>query len=356
IHVSKKFRDVAVSANFEAGGGCTALFGASGAGKSTIINMIAGLTVPDSGRIEIDGALLFDSQKKINLPPEKRGIGYVFQDSRLFPHLTVLKNITYGLKKGEDRRKAAEISDFLGITPLLHRYPKNLSGGEKQRVALGRALLSSPKILLMDEPLASLDAVRRDELVEYILSLKEFSIPIIYVTHTLEEIMRLADYLAVMDGGKLVKIGETLEVVNSGLFIERLTPKEFGTVCAGKVLQSGSNGATVEFLGHRLELAGVFLKADQSVRFRIPALDAALSLEKPATSARNIFVGKVLAIRLNQEIADILTDIGGVSVWARITRHSIEEMNIKLADRVFITVKSVAVAQHIWSTTSIKGF
>ncbi|MDR2400736.1 MAG: molybdenum ABC transporter ATP-binding protein [Deferribacteraceae bacterium] len=348
ISVVKKFKDIAVSAEFEAGDGCTVLFGTSGAGKSTVINMIAGLATPDSGRIVVDGAILFDSREGINLPPNKRRAGYVFQDSRLFPHLTVLKNLTYGYKKSESRLNVSDIADFLGITRLLDRYPKNLSGGEKQRVALGRALLCSPKILLMDEPLASLDSGRRNELVEYISSLKEFSIPIIYVSHTLDEIMRLSDYLGIMENGKLIRTGTALDVINSTDFLDRLSAKEFGSVCCGKVMESGENEAAVDFCGHRMELAGTVLTHGQTVRFRTPAIDVLLSLEKASTSARNNFAGSVSEIRIKEQIADVLVDIGGASIWARVTKRSLAEMGLEEGRKVFIMVKSVAAAQYVW--------
>jgi molybdate transport system ATP-binding protein len=349
INVVKKFKDITISAEFEAGNGCTALFGPSGAGKSTLINMIAGLATPDSGRIVLDGRVLFDSSKGINIPPEKRSAGYVFQDSRLFPHLTVYKNLAYGLRKNENKAKIGEIADFLGIAHLLDRYPKNLSGGEKQRVALGRALLCSPAFLLMDEPLASLDANRREELVEYISNLKGFSIPIVYVTHTLDEIMRLSDYLGIMEGGKLVRTGAAQDVINSADFLDRLSPKEFGSVCLGRVIDSNENEAELSFGGHKLELAGTTLKAGQTVRFRVPAIDVILSLEKLSASARNNFAGTVSEIRLKDHIADILVDIGGAALWARITKRSLEEMSLTAGQKVYTMVKSVAAAQYVWN-------
>jgi molybdate transport system ATP-binding protein len=355
VNVIKKFKDITISAEFEAENGCTALFGVSGAGKSSVINMIAGLAIPDSGRIVVDGRVLFDSETGVNLPPEHRNAGYVFQDSRLFPHMTVLKNLEYGMKKGEKRLKAGEVAEFLGITHLLSRYPKNLSGGEKQRVAVGRALLCSPKFLLMDEPLASLDGTRRDELVDYISGLKEFSIPVIYVTHTLDEIMRLSDYLGIMDGGKLIRVGRALEVINSVDFLDRIALKEFGSVCQGVVRESGENGAAVDFCGHTMELAGAALSKDQTVRFRIPALDVILSLEKAPTSARNNFAGVITEIRRANQIADILADIGGFSVWARITARSLEEMRLEIGKRVYIMVKSVAAAQYVWAFKEFGG-
>jgi molybdate transport system ATP-binding protein len=188
--------------------GITALFGPSGAGKSSIINMVAGLNKPDSGNIIIRGRCLFDSASGINVPPEKRNIGYVFQESLLFPHLSVKGNLFYGRRRA---RPGADCADFdqvlglLGIQQLLSRKPKTLSGGEKQRVSFGRAVLSNPDILLMDEPLASLDEARKEEMLPFIKGLNtQFNIPILYVSHSLEEILALTDNVIKLANGKIV--------------------------------------------------------------------------------------------------------------------------------------------------------
>jgi molybdate transport system ATP-binding protein len=196
--------------------GVTALFGRSGAGKTSVINMVAGLAKPDKGRIIVNDEPLFDSEKRINVPPEKRRIGYVFQEGRLFPHLTVRANLTYGRELTPPARRYVDLDQvvaLLGIESVLSRRPAKLSGGEKQRVAIGRALLTSPSLLLMDEPLASLDAERKAEVLPFIARLsREFSIPILYVSHSLEEILSLTDTLVLMAEGRVVAAGpiETL--------------------------------------------------------------------------------------------------------------------------------------------------
>lgn len=188
--------------------GVTAFYGPSGAGKTTIINMIAGLSRPDAGRIVMNGRLLFDSGRGVDLPPERRRVGYVFQDARLFPHLSVRGNLTYGMRllpKPERYVHFDQVVQLLGIDSIIERRPAKLSGGEKQRVAIGRALLCSPAILLMDEPLASLDSGRKSEVLPFISRLgRDFSTPIIYVSHIMEEIDQLADHLVLVEGGAAV--------------------------------------------------------------------------------------------------------------------------------------------------------
>jgi molybdate transport system ATP-binding protein len=206
-----------VDASFTTNGtGITALFGRSGAGKTSVINMIAGLLQPNEGTIRINGTTYFDSRAGVDLPPNKRRFGYIFQDGRLFPHLSVKSNLSYGMKlvSPSDRYvKFEPVVELLGIEHLLNRRPAKLSGGEKQRVAIGRALLTSPRLLLMDEPLASLDEERKAEVLPFIARLPmEFSVPILYVSHSMEEILKLADTLVIMESGRAVAVGSTKEV------------------------------------------------------------------------------------------------------------------------------------------------
>lgn len=197
-----------------------ALFGPSGAGKTSVISMIAGLIRPDSGKIKLNGSTFFDSQVGTNMPPEQRRIGYVFQDGKLFPHLTVKSNLEYGMKlvpKIHRQVNFDEVVDLLGIRSLLFRRPARLSGGEKQRVAIGRALLTSPKLLLMDEPLASLDTDRKQEVLPFVRSLKEvYNIPIIYVSHLPEEVASIADRVLVLRAGRLEAFGGIDLILKNG--------------------------------------------------------------------------------------------------------------------------------------------
>ncbi len=213
IHVTRRQGDFLVDAAFEgAEPGVTALFGPSGAGKTSVINMVAGLLRPDAGRIAVNGLCLFDSGRGIDLPPERRRIGYVFQDGRLLPHLTVRANLAYGMRLTPAHQRFVTfdaVVDLLGIGHLLDRRPARLSGGEKQRVAIGRALLTSPAMLLMDEPLASLDAARKAEVLPFIMRLsREYTVPILYVSHMKGEILSLADRLVIMANGRVVACGD----------------------------------------------------------------------------------------------------------------------------------------------------
>ncbi len=208
VNLVKRLGPLMVEASFSCRSpGVTALSGPSGAGKTSVVNMLAGLLTPDEGSIVLEGRTLFDSRSGVNLPPERRRVGYVFQEGRLFPHLSVRGNLRYGLRLTPRPERWADfdqVVDLLGLGGLLERWPGRLSGGEKQRVAIGRALLASPRLLLMDEPLASLDARRKDEVLGYLARLAgALSIPTVYVSHQPEEILRLADCVALMENGLL---------------------------------------------------------------------------------------------------------------------------------------------------------
>jgi molybdate transport system ATP-binding protein len=196
--------------------GITALFGPSGVGKTSVVNMIAGLSRPDSGRIVLGGRVIYDAEEGIHVSPDGRGIGYIFQDGRLFPHLTVQGNLVYGMKLvPEDRRYVGldQVVDLLGIRSLLGRRPAKLSGGEKQRVAIGRAFLCSPALLLMDEPLASLDGPRKEEVLPFIAKIcRKFSTPVLYVSHSVSEITRLAHQVVILDNGRVAASGPAEEL------------------------------------------------------------------------------------------------------------------------------------------------
>ena len=205
VHLRRGGFDLSVA--FHAAPGLTALFGPSGAGKTSVLNMIAGILKPDRGRIAVDGQVLFDSQTRVDLKPEHRRVGYIFQDARLFPHMSVEANLLYGYKLTAGARYAApdHIIDLLGIGALRARRPASLSGGEQQRVAIGRAILASPRLLLMDEPLAALDDARKQEILPYIERLRdEVKIPILYVTHTRAEVDRLAAAVIKIENGRVV--------------------------------------------------------------------------------------------------------------------------------------------------------
>jgi molybdate transport system ATP-binding protein len=219
VDVQKRLGQFALVAKFAAEAGATALFGPSGSGKTTITNLIAGLIVPDRGRIALDDLVLFDSATRTNVPPHRRRIGYVFQEGRLFPHLTVRRNLDYGRWMSGIARDAAELERIvvlLDIGPLLDRRPGTLSGGERQRVAIGRALLMRPRLLLLDEPLASLDAGRRHEILPYLLRLRDdANVPMLYVSHQPAELRQIATAVVRIDAGRVAAQGG-LELLAAG--------------------------------------------------------------------------------------------------------------------------------------------
>jgi molybdate transport system ATP-binding protein len=210
VDVEKQLGEFAVCAKFETTGGVTALFGPSGSGKTSIVSMVAGLVTPDRGRIQYDRTLLFDSGGSLNEPPHRRHIGYVFQDGRLFPHMTAARNLDYGRRMYRlppDTAERARVIEMLDIGRLLGRRPGNLSGGERQRVAIGRALLMQPRLLLLDEPLASLDTARKREIFPYLLRLRDERVPMIYVSHQAAEVRRIATTIVRVDRGRVTGIG-----------------------------------------------------------------------------------------------------------------------------------------------------
>lgn len=217
VDIEKRLGDFSLAVRFEIGGGLTALFGPSGAGKTSVLNAIAGLLKPDRGLIEVGARTLFDSARGIDLAPEARRIGYVFQDGRLFPHLSVQRNLLYGFNRRPRLERWIELApvvELLDIGRLLKRKPGTLSGGEQQRVAIGRALLAQPQALLMDEPFASLDQARRQEILPYVERLRDhFAIPILYVSHDLAEVTRLAHTIVHMSEGRV----STIDVADSML-------------------------------------------------------------------------------------------------------------------------------------------
>jgi len=357
INVKRRLGDTHLDVQFQSDGGLTAFFGRSGSGKTSLVNLLAGLDTPDAGIIEVGGVSLYDSVNAINIPPEKRRLGYVFQDSRLFPHMSVNGNLRYGMRFAprhdtgdEQHQDFGEIVDLLGLTTLLERQPASLSGGEKQRVAIGRALLACPRLLLMDEPLASVDAGRKSEIIAFIENLRDqLEIPIVYVTHDLAEVIRLADTMVILDNGRAVASGD-VENIMSRLDLRPLTGRyEAGAVIAAVVVRHDEEFGLTElgFAGNSLWVPRLDLASGASLRVRIRARDVSLSRARPEdTSILNIFEGKIVEITEDEgPQQEILIDIG-TPLIARITRKSLKQLNLQTGDTVFTMVKAAAIDRH----------
>ena len=364
LNVQRRTGDFAIDVKIEAGPGITALFGKSGAGKSTVVAMLAGLIKPDSGHIRVDGHTLFDSAQGIDIAPEHRHVGYVFQDARLFPHMSVAKNLRYGLNRLEPAKRTEtfeRVISLLGLESLLQRRPANLSGGEKQRVAIGRALLSNPRILLMDEPLASLDAARKSEILPYIERLAtDFELPVVYVSHAVEEVVRLSDTLVLISNGHVAAQGDVEEIMGR-IDLGPLTGRyEAGAVLTPSVeAQVSEHHLTkLSLLGHDMFVPAVDLALGQRVRLRVRARDVSLALTRPeGTSILNILPCTVREIQSGPgshvEVALSVTPRGAdtptsnpQTVLARITQKSLTDMKLKTGKPVHALIKAVAIDRH----------
>ena len=353
VDVRRRFGEFLLEARFTAEGAVTALFGRSGSGKTSLVNLLAGLETPEQGRIVVDGRVLFDSQAGIDVAPEHRRLGYVFQEARLFPHLSVQGNLVYGMRlvpPAERHQDFDAVVELLGLRPLLRRRPHALSGGEKQRVAIGRALLASPRLLLMDEPLASLDAPRKEEILPLIEDLRDhLGVPIVYVSHMMEEVVRLADTLVLLSDGRVAAVGG-VEELSGRLDLRPITGRhEAGAVLAATVTGHDQTFGLSElsFHGNRLLVPLLDLPPGSGLRVRIRARDVALCLTPPAdTSILNVFSGVVKEIEASDRPqVDVLLDVGAPLI-ARITRRSVAALGLEPGKPVHALVKAVAIDRH----------
>lgn len=350
VALHHRFPGFALDVAFEAPPGLTALFGRSGSGKTSVINAVAGILRPDQGRISADHAVLLDTSKAINLPPHRRRLGYVFQDARLFPHLTVQQNLRYGRwfapkAPGPDFE---QITDLLGLQSLLQRRPTALSGGEKSRVAIGRALLSNPALLLMDEPFAALDDTRKAELLPYIEALRDRTkTPILYVSHALPEVARLATTLVVLDHGKVLRAGPASDLLADPDLAPAMGLRDAGAVLAAAITAQDADGLTqLQTAGGPIWLPRIASPIGAILRLRIAAQDVILSRSRPeGLSALNILAGTVREIRLTDQGALIQIALGPEHLLARITHRSAQALNLAPGLPIFAIVKSVAAAQ-----------
>jgi molybdate transport system ATP-binding protein len=349
VSLRHRFPGLTLDLDFEAPSGLTVLFGRSGSGKTSIVHAVAGLLRPDSGRITANGAVLLDTARAINLPPHKRRLGYVFQEARLFPHLTVAQNLAFGrwfAPKAPDQ--TARIVALLGIGPLLHRRPAALSGGERQRVALGRAILSNPRLLAMDEPLAALDEARKAEILPYLERLRdETQLPILYVTHSAAELARLATTVVLIEAGRVTRAGPAAELLADPTTAPALGLREVGAILVAKVAAQEGDGLTrLDTSAGPLWLPRLHAPLGHALRIRILAQDVLLALERPSgISALNILPATITNIRAGEGPGALVQlQVGREKMLARITQRSATSMNLQPGLQVHCVLKAVSVA------------
>jgi molybdate transport system ATP-binding protein len=341
-----------LQASFRSDGRLTALFGRSGSGKTTLVNAIAGLVRPQRGRIAVDGVVLLDTEAGVFVRKHRRQIGYVFQEGRLFPHLSVRQNLQFG-RWFAGRRDSMPASgfdavvDLLGIRDLLKRRPGGLSGGEKQRVAIGRALLAQPRLLLMDEPLASLDEARKAEILPYIERLRdEAGVPIVYVSHAVREVARLATTIVVLEEGRVASNGSLRETLGDRLAVSVRSDRESCTILEGRIAEHDERfGLThVETPAGTLHVPRLTGDVGATVRVLVMARDVMLSVNRPdGISALNVLPGTVEDVAAGDGAwVDVRLRCGEADLLARLTRRSVEELGLQPGRSAFALVKSMS--------------
>lgn len=350
IAIRHDFPGFTLDATLSAPPGITALFGRSGSGKTTIVNAVAGLLMPDEGRIAAGDWVLLDTARGIRLKPHRRRLGYIFQEGRLFPHLTVRQNLRYGAwfaPKDAPREKTGRVVELLGIGHLLERRPGALSGGEKQRVSIGRALLSAPRLILADEPLAALDEARKAEILPYFERLRdEVNIPILYVSHSASEVARLATTVAALEEGRVVAQGPAAEVLGNPAVLPA-GAREAGAVLSATITAHHADGLTeLSAGGLPLFLPRIDQPEGHALRLRIAAHDVILSRSRPeGLSALNILPGVVQEVRGGAgPDAMVALDTQAGRLLSRITQRSVGRLDLSEGTEVQAIIKSVSVA------------
>ncbi len=332
------------------GRGVIALFGPSGSGKTTLLRCIAGLQKATAGRLTINGHCWQDDGQDIFLPAHRRPLGYVFQEANLFPHLNVRSNLEYGMKRvpAGDRRVAwLKAIDLLGIGQLLQRMPNGLSGGERQRVGIARALLTSPQLLLLDEPLASLDLARKREILPYLERLhEELSMPILYVSHAPDEVARLADHIVILEAGRVVATGPLAETMVR-LDLPVRFGEDAGVVLQGAVAERDAEWhlARVDFDGGSLWIRDAGAALNRRVRIRILARDVSIAVTKFESSISNTLAATIVAYGDDEHPALVLVrlQVGSAPLIARLTRRSAARLGLVIGMEVWVQIKAVAL-------------
>ncbi|MGH1368039.1 MAG: molybdenum ABC transporter ATP-binding protein, partial [Maritimibacter sp.] len=350
VRISHKLPQFPLDVSFKTTNGITTLFGPSGAGKTTVINMIAGLLDAEDAFVRVGENVLVDSRVGLCLPPNRRRIGYVFQDARLFPHINVKRNLVFGRwANGAPKSDEAfrRVVDLLGISALLSRMPRDLSGGEKQRVAIGRALLADPQLLLLDEPLAALDDTRKNDIMPYLERLRDdMGLPMLYVSHSVTEVMRLAQNVVIMENGRSVRSGPAAEILNDAS-LAPIGIRAVGAVLNASVVAHCDDGLSeISANGQSLFLPRVPQDVGTTLRVRIAAHDVILSRGAPHDlSALNVFSGVITGIRSGAGPGAIVTlDTKAGPIMARITRRSVAAMGLDVGQFCHAILKSVSIS------------
>ncbi|MEL7032926.1 MAG: molybdenum ABC transporter ATP-binding protein [Pseudomonadota bacterium] len=345
-----KFSDFALNAAASVPlSGVTAVFGPSGSGKTSLLYVIAGFIRPDTGRITFGEETWLNTAPRAWTPTHKRGVGVVFQDAQLFPHLSVRGNLDYARKRADQSAPGHPEPDIIAamdLTALLDRDPQTLSGGERQRVAIARTLLTRPRLLLLDEPLAALDTARKGDLLPFLETLKtQFAVPTLYVSHDVDEVSRIADRVLMMEAGRIVASGRTDEVLSRfGLEAGR-NPYEAASILHGEVDIASESGLVAVRIGDAVLwlAADLHLDPGTEISIKVPARDVAIALERPdKISIQNMIPAKVSALREAPRAAfqSVTLDVGGQTLDSIITRKSVQALGLKTGCNVFALIKS----------------
>jgi molybdate transport system ATP-binding protein len=344
--------------------GVVALFGRSGCGKSTIVNIIAGLLAADEGRVALGDTLWLDTARGFDVPPERRSVGYVFQDARLFPHLNVAANLRYAQKRARTTPYVSldTVVALLDLESLMSRRSHQLSGGERQRVAIGRALLTQPRLLLLDEPLAALDGARREEVLPYLETLRDrLAIPMVYVTHRFDEVLRLATHIVLLEAGSVAAQGAVAEMSLNPRLRAIIGADEVGAIIDGRIIGTDADSGLIRVqmgrgeikiplhaVGHAASGAGTAL------RIQLLARDIIVSTQRPEhLSVRNALAGTVLYIQDDGDSDLVTIDIGDRSIMARITKAATRDLALREGLQVWALIKSVSLRAHALGGTSV---
>ena len=348
VNARKKLAAFEWRGELSLGFGATALFGPSGAGKTSLVNMIAGLLAPDEGEIAIGGRCVFSRARGIDLPPERRPVGVVFQDGRLFPHLSVRGNLTYGRRRSEIApADLSEVAERLELGALLGRRPMTLSGGEQQRVAIGRALLTGPEVLLLDEPLAGLDGARRQQALDMLAELsRDANRVVLYVTHRMGEALRLANRLTLIDKGAVKAVGAPQELLGRPELQSLAGRRNAGALlfCRMERADDGDGLSRLSCGGHRLLLPRLEAANGSEVVLQVRAGDVALALAPPRqSSALNVMAGAVERVLEEDEAFSNVVVDAGQTLWARVTRRSARELKLAPGRQVYAVIKAASL-------------